>query len=513
MDLVTAADNESPLPSSIPSERIGGITVEDERRASLSSPGTTSTRESIPRRLSKSFQESEIPRGFLAATADMTSSVYAAARPRSSSGRTRSSTTSSADDRSRSLQQQQQQQQPQTRLFKSGDWSGSALATLDEQKGMSSAIYHEAEDEDNDDDDDDRKFKNGNGATVGQKEAKTASEPLPPSTLEADRPVSAARSRSDTAKSGNGGSADAVALPPAYGDGCGEQDTAYDNGYHFPPRYSKGESFRHGALAFWNYLRTPVGFLVVLYGLNVVAWGGMLFLLLCNAGPAMCYPTCNDINSPRRKWIEYDSQILNALFCVTGFGLAPWRFRDAYFYLQFWLGKDYKGLRRLAGVHRGWLRLPGSEHLSASIGPGHIPPDTPADAIPFPPSKIPDAPLTGQRAPPTRTWRIVFILGMNIGNTFLQVVLSGFMWGLNRYDRPSWSTGLFVALGCIAGALGGLGMFVEGKRVKSIEGVPLTDEDRQKLAADREHGIYHYNNIKGKKPKEKSALDVEAGQT
>jgi hypothetical protein len=36
-------------------------------------------------------------------------------------------------------------------------------------------------------------------------------------------------------------------------------------------------------IAFWKYFTTPVGFLVTIYGLNIVAWGGMLFLLLCNA--------------------------------------------------------------------------------------------------------------------------------------------------------------------------------------------------------------------------------------
>ncbi|TDZ39907.1 hypothetical protein CTRI78_v010449 [Colletotrichum trifolii] len=93
----------------------------------------------------------------------------------------------------------------------------------------------------------------------------------------------------------------------------------YENGYHFPPAHSWKESTRIGGKAFWSYTCTPIGFLVVLYGFNVVAWGGMLFLLLCNAAPAMCYPACNAINSPRRKWVEWDSQILNALFCVTGF--------------------------------------------------------------------------------------------------------------------------------------------------------------------------------------------------
>jgi hypothetical protein len=283
----------------------------------------------------------------------------------------------------------------------------------------------------------------------------------------------------------------------------------FDNGYHFPPKYSTQDSFKHAMLAFWHYVKTPVGFLVVLYALNVVAWGGMLFLLLCKASPAMCYPDCEDINSPRRVWIEYDSQILTALFCVTGFGLAPWRFRDMYYLLKYRIFGKYIGLRRLAGIHRGWFRLPGSQDLPIDVGPGNIPDSVSRDEIPFPESKIADAPLTGMRAPPTRLWMVDFILWMNIGNTFLQCVLSGIMWGMNRYNRPSWATGLFVALGMIAAAVGGIGMFHEGKNVKRIEGVPLSDEDREKLASDRARGIYHYNNIKGKRPKEK-AEDIEA---
>jgi hypothetical protein len=72
------------------------------------------------------------------------------------------------------------------------------------------------------------------------------------------------------------------------------------------------------------------------------------------------------------------------------------------------------------------------------------------------------------------------------------------MWGLNRYDRPSWSTGLFVALACIVAAIGGIVMFIEGKKVKGIEGVPISDEDRQLLQQDRERGVWHFNNIKDK---------------
>ncbi|KAJ4304315.1 hypothetical protein N0V88_001928 [Collariella sp. IMI 366227] len=46
-----------------------------------------------------------------------------------------------------------------------------------------------------------------------------------------------------------------------------------------------------------------------------------------------------------------------------------------------------------------------------------------------------------------------------------------------------------------------------GKKVKRIEGVPLTERDRQRLEKDRELGIPHYNNIKDKKPKEKKGRD------
>jgi hypothetical protein len=65
-----------------------------------------------------------------------------------------------------------------------------------------------------------------------------------------------------------------------------------------------------------------------------------------------------------------------------------------------------------------------------------------------------------------------FVVWMNANNTFLQCVLCGFMWHYNRYTRPSWATGLFVALGCIAAGVGGLMMFHEGKNVKKVEGVP-----------------------------------------
>lgn len=278
----------------------------------------------------------------------------------------------------------------------------------------------------------------------------------------------------------------------------------FPNGYQFPPQHSWQQATTLGLQAFWSFACTWFGFLVVIYGLLVVAWGGMIFLLLCNAAPAMCHPTCNDINSPRRIWIEIDSQVLTALFCVTGFGLIPWRFRDLWYLCKYRIGKDEMCLRRLAGIHRGWFRLPGSQDLAPDIGPQDIatqPLNISPSVLPHPPEAMPDPPLTGIRAPATAWWKLDFVIWMYVWNTFLQAVLSGLMWGLNRYDRPSWSTGVFVALACIVAAAGGIMVFVEGKRVKGIEGIPVSDADLVRLRNDREAGKIHYNNIKGKLPK------------
>lgn len=263
---------------------------------------------------------------------------------------------------------------------------------------------------------------------------------------------------------------------------CPNAEGVYPNGYSFPPKHSRGEATLIGLKAFGKFTITPLGFLIVLYGLNVVAWGGMLFLLLCNASSPMCYnpgiyagKDCNNIDSPRRVWVEIDSQILNALFCVTGFGLIPWRFRDLYYLIKFRAMKQEDALRRLAGIHKSWFRLPGSDNLpikSLSTTPGSSPDDESNPALAIPLSKNPSAPLTGVRAPPTPLWKMDYVIWLFVLNTFLQGVLSGFMWGYNRYARPSWSTGLFVALACIVAAMAGIMQFREGKKIKNVEGVP-----------------------------------------
>ncbi|TKW53589.1 hypothetical protein CTA1_9747 [Colletotrichum tanaceti] len=114
----------------------------------------------------------------------------------------------------------------------------------------------------------------------------------------------------------------------------------------------------NGLKAFWKFFLTPSGFIITIYCLNIVGWGAMLFFLLLKAAPAMNYPTADDDDSPRKKWLEIASQILNALFCVTGFGLAPWRFRDLYLYVRAVGSRNRAAMRRLAAQNKGWFRPP-----------------------------------------------------------------------------------------------------------------------------------------------------------
>jgi hypothetical protein len=263
-----------------------------------------------------------------------------------------------------------------------------------------------------------------------------------------------------------------------------------------------------GLRAFWRWFLTPFGFLVTIYALNVVAWGGMLFLLLLNAAPAMCWALdaqqgwirdCDNLQSSRRIWLETDSQILNALFCVTAFGLIPWRFRDLYYLLRwrlmpkkYGLQQKLYGLRTLGGIYQGWVRLPGShtlDHMSLAEYNAVAFPNTDLSLtayeanlpsvqnnaldprVPWKLTKTPPKPLTGVRAPPTALWKIDFFVWCNVWNTLFQVCLCGFMWGMSRFDRPSWSTGLFIGLSCVVSGVGGIMSFLEGKKIKRIEGV------------------------------------------
>jgi hypothetical protein len=263
----------------------------------------------------------------------------------------------------------------------------------------------------------------------------------------------------------------------------------YPNGYKFPPKHTWKEATAIGFRAFLNFtFRSWFGFLIVFYCVQIVGWGGMIFILLCTGGdPRMCWlekppgsgnwvKDCSDKHTSKSLWIEIDAQVLTALFCVTAFGLAPWRCRDLWHLMQYRIWHEHLALRKLAAVHKGWFRLPESHHLDPSVNPADLVEGRDDDAIqlqPFPLSKAPRAPWTGLRAFPTALWKMDFVIWLMFMNTIFQVILCGFMWGENRFVRPAWTTALFIVLGMLSGIAAGWVQFAETKKIKQREGVPV----------------------------------------
>lgn len=134
----------------------------------------------------------------------------------------------------------------------------------------------------------------------------------------------------------------------------------YPNGYHFPPKHTKKEAISIGFKAFIRFTFGSIfGFLVVFYAVQVVGWGGMIFILLCGgADSRACWTVkdgqwvvdCDSKHTSKSLWIEIDAQVLTALFCVTAFGLAPWRCRDFWHLMQYRIWGEFLGLRKLAGT-------------------------------------------------------------------------------------------------------------------------------------------------------------------
>ena len=328
----------------------------------------------------------------------------------------------------------------------------------------------------------------------------------------------------------------------------------YPNGYIFPKKHNWKQSFAIFGKAFWKFFCTVKGFLITVYGLNVVAWGAMIFFLLIpGATPAMCksYPDCEDKKySARQIWIENCSQILTALFCVTAFGLLPWRLRDFYYMIRYQAMNDYDALRKLAGYYRGWYRLPGSDKLPELLGPPPEPTDLKAKslfslkrntkeedlemkeadqqqplyaddemnaleenpAVPLPPWSMPPAPLTGIRARPTKFSKLAWMIWMYIWNTLFQVELCVVMWGYNRFERNhgyfTALVALFIVMGCGTGIVAGIIVGGEGKVIKQIEGIPVKEYDVPETAEDFQERIAKERKKKEKAEKNKKRHDI-----
>ncbi|KAF2442381.1 hypothetical protein P171DRAFT_433894 [Karstenula rhodostoma CBS 690.94] len=85
--------------------------------------------------------------------------------------------------------------------------------------------------------------------------------------------------------------------------------------------HSRRARFRRSMRGFGRYVRKPVGFLITLYAFLLTFWGAAWVLFLIG---------WIGVGGRQAYFIEICDQILTALFCVVGIGLAPWRAIDTY---------------------------------------------------------------------------------------------------------------------------------------------------------------------------------------
>lgn len=52
-----------------------------------------------------------------------------------------------------------------------------------------------------------------------------------------------------------------------------DETGTYPNGYRFPKKHTWTQTIAIGSKAFFRFACTPLGFIITIYGLNVVAWG------------------------------------------------------------------------------------------------------------------------------------------------------------------------------------------------------------------------------------------------
>lgn len=235
----------------------------------------------------------------------------------------------------------------------------------------------------------------------------------------------------------------------------------------------------------WSFLKTPIGVLTAIYGILVVFWGAAIVLFLAKI--------INLHNANLQNyWIELSSQVTNGLFTVTGIGLIPQRTLDTYRILKIWY---YKRLTRRLRERVGLPALFDEDDLpDPAYDPNYVHVLTPEQQTDLHRQQVKfHHSQTWYRAHGTETHRAfpinmaLLICLFNDGNSVFQIFLCGTMWGMNRFERPAWTTGCLIPFSFLCGIISAILIWRGGERTKRVEEV--RERLRAVLGQDNPFGV------------------------
>lgn len=237
---------------------------------------------------------------------------------------------------------------------------------------------------------------------------------------------------------------------------------------------------RRALSGFWGYIKTPMGFFAFVYGFLCAFWGAAIVLFLAKI--------INLHNKDRQDfWVEISSQVTNALFTVTGVGLIPWRVIDTYRIAKIWHYRQVtRRLRRNAKLP---ALIDGNDLPDPIYNPNyvHVLSERQQADLHYQQQKF-MASQTWYRPHETETHKAfpiktaLFICLYTDFNSVFQCMLCGCMWGLNRFQRPAWTTGSLIPASFLCGIAAGVLIWRGGNQTKKVKEV----EERLREALDME---------------------------
>ncbi|KAF8076500.1 hypothetical protein FPV67DRAFT_1664763 [Lyophyllum atratum] len=224
--------------------------------------------------------------------------------------------------------------------------------------------------------------------------------------------------------------------------------------------------FRRTMKGVWSFLKTPMGIFAGIYGFLVVFWGAAIVLFV---GKLI------NLHNPNTQgfWVEVSSQVENALFTVTGIGLIPYRVLDTYRIYWIW---HYKRKTRKIRAKASLPQLFDEDDLpDPKYDPNyvHVLTEKEEKFLHRQQRKFRYS-QTWYRPHGTETHRAfpinlaLLICLLNDGNSIFQIMLCGTMWGLDRFQRPAWSTGILIPCSFSCGIAAAVFIWRGGRKTRRV---------------------------------------------